>query len=237
VDEEEISAALAKQIAGRAGRYGIHEAGYFAGFDHETHAVVRSLVKEKVGKLPARGFYVAPTLEHLSKISETTGETGLTKLLKRFARNVDTADGFFIPRITEEQLERSAWLDTLPLSLDDKFVLSLVPFSSRVESLSKAWQKWAINLSRKRSSPMELQPDKYRPSLQDVEDLCKLYSAYAWLAYRRTEYYPDVEDALEAAKEASVLVDRILASQNRAQRARKSELRSKRSKPQKADAY
>lgn len=230
IDEEEISAALAKQIAGRAGRYGIHEAGYFAGFDQETHSVVRSLLREKVEKLPSRGFYVAPTLDHLNKISMTTGETSLTKLLKRFARNVDTADGFFIPRITEEQLERSAWLDTLPLSLEDKFILSLVPFSSRVESLNRAWQKWAINLSRKRPTLLDVQVEKSRPSLQNVEDSCKLYSAYAWLAYRRPDYYPAVEEALEAAREAAILVDRILASQNRAQRSRKNDMRSQRTK-------
>lgn len=236
VDEEEIPASLAKQIAGRAGRFGIHEAGYVAGFDHDTHAVVRALLKEKIDSLPARGFYVAPTLDHLNKILKATGEKGLTKLLKLFARNVDTADGFFIPRITEEQLERSAWLDTLPLSLEDKFTLSLVPFSARVESLNLAWQRWAFNLSRRRLSPLEIQSDKYSPPLQEVEDVCKLYSAYAWLAYRRLEYFPDVDSALEAAKNASGLVDRILASQNRAQRARKNEARNKRSRFRSAEA-
>jgi ATP-dependent RNA helicase SUPV3L1/SUV3 len=236
VDEEELPAALAKQIAGRAGRFGIHEAGYFAGFDCETHAVVKALLKEKIDVLPSRGFYVAPTLEHLYKILNATNEKGLTRLLKLFARNVDTADGFFVPRITEEQLERSTWLDTLPLSLEDKFTLSLVPFSSRVETLNHAWQKWALNLSRQRISLLEVQPDKYRQSLQDVEDLCKLYSAYAWLAYRRPEYFPSVDSALEAAREASGLVDRILASQNRAQRARKIDTRSKRPKSQRVEA-
>jgi ATP-dependent RNA helicase SUPV3L1/SUV3 len=37
VEEEEISAALAKQIAGRAGRYGVHEEGFVAGYDDDTH--------------------------------------------------------------------------------------------------------------------------------------------------------------------------------------------------------
>lgn len=237
VDEEELPAALAKQIAGRAGRYGIHEAGYFAGFDHETHAVVRALLKEKVNALPGRGFYVAPTLEHLNKISRVTGEKGLTKLLRLFARNVDTADGFFIPRITEEQLERSAWLDTLPLSMEEKFTLSLVPFSSRVECLNLAWQRWARNLSHQRPSLLELQRDGYRQSLQEAEDSCKLYSAYAWLAYRLPEYFPSVDSALEAARNASGLVDRILASQNQAQRARKTDAHNKRSRSRRLEAY
>jgi len=228
VEEEELSATLAKQIAGRAGRFGIHEAGYVAGYDQETHEVIKALLREKSVPLPVRGFYVAPTLEHLSKISEVTGETSLTKLLKRFARNVDTVDGFFVPRITAEQLERAEWLDTLKLSLEDKFTLSLVPISSRVEKLNSAWQTWAKNLSNGRITILEIQPDDYRQTLQDIEDLCKLYSAYAWLAYRRPEYYPSVEDALSETRVASARVDSILAAQNRAQRKHISERHGRR---------
>jgi len=218
VDDEEIPAALARQIAGRAGRYGVHEEGHVAGYDEEVHAVVRALLREKLAPLPRRGFSVAPTLEHLQRISQATGETSLSKLLKRFARNVDTADGFFVPRITEDQSERALWLDTLPLSLADKFTLSLVPITSRVASLNLAWQQWAINFSRDRQTRLEREPDRQRPKLQDVEDLCKLYSAYAWLGYRCPEHFPDTELALALMRDASSQVDLILAAHNRAQR-------------------
>jgi ATP-dependent RNA helicase SUPV3L1/SUV3 len=60
VEEEEISAALAKQIAGRAGRYGVHEEGFVAGYDDDTHEIMRSLMKEKIPPVPASGFAVAP---------------------------------------------------------------------------------------------------------------------------------------------------------------------------------
>ena len=62
VEEEEISAALAKQIAGRAGRYGVHEEGFVAGYDDDTHDIMRSLMKEKIPPVPATGFAVAPSL-------------------------------------------------------------------------------------------------------------------------------------------------------------------------------
>jgi ATP-dependent RNA helicase SUPV3L1/SUV3 len=38
VEEEEIPAALARQIAGRAGRFGLHEEGLVAGYDDERTA-------------------------------------------------------------------------------------------------------------------------------------------------------------------------------------------------------
>ncbi|WP_442024096.1 helicase-related protein [Pseudoduganella sp. RAF53_2] len=218
-DEEEISAALAKQIAGRAGRYGIHEEGHVAGFDHESHEVMRSLLKEKLAPIPSSGFSVAPTLEHLHRISAVTGETALAKLLKRFVHNIDVPDGFFFPRITEEQSSRAAWLDTLPLSVAEKFTMSLVPVSTKVLTLQHAWEQWSLALSRKKVTHLKRQHDElYYQSLQEVEDACRLYSAYAWLGYRLPEYFPDIAVAQELSREASARVDAILREQNVATR-------------------
>jgi len=219
VDEEELPAALAQQIAGRAGRFGMHEEGFVAGFDDQTHQVLRSLLKEKVPQVPVTGFWVAPTLEHLTRISQATADTSLANLLKRFVRNIDVLDGFFRPRVTEEQAERALWLDTLPLSLEDKFTLSLVPVSTRIASLNQAWQSWATNLSRKKPSILStFGALTGRQSLQDVEDACKLYSAYAWLGYRNPDFFPSTAAALKLARAASDQVDQILLAQNKAQR-------------------
>jgi len=220
-EEEELSAALAKQIAGRAGRFGVHEEGFVAGYDDDTHYVIRALLKEKVPPVSSLGFSVAPTLEHLNRITSVTGEQSLARLLKRFETDIDVPDGFFTPRITEEQAERALWLDTLPLTLADKFTLSLVPISSRIPSLHAAWQKWARALARGQASKLDWIGEHVPgESLQDVEDTCKLYSAYAWLGYRCPEFFPYGEEALHLAREASERIDRILQSQNRAMRQR-----------------
>ena len=221
VEEEELTAALAKQIAGRAGRFGVHEEGFVAGYDDDTHYVIRALLKEKVPPVSSLGFSVAPTLEHLNRITSVTGEQSLARLLKRFETDIDVPDGFFAPRITEEQAERAMWLDTLPLTLEDKFTLSLVPISSRIPSLQAALQKWARALARGQVSKLDwIGEHTPRESLQDVEDSCKLYSAYAWLSYRCPEFFPYGEEAQHMAREASERIDRILQSQNRAMRSR-----------------
>jgi len=220
-EEEEISAALAKQIAGRAGRYGVHEEGFVAGYDDDTHFVMRALMKEKIAPVAATGFAVAPSLEQLHRISSVTGETSLVKLLKRFVHNIDVPDGFFYPRITEEQNERAEWLDTLPLSVAEKFMLSLVPISSRVPVLQSAWEHWSLSLAKKRVTklqPHEHPQQLFMMNLQEVEDSCRLYSAYAWLGYRLPEYFPSIELAQELAREASERVDSMLQQQNTAAR-------------------
>ncbi len=218
-EEEEISASLARQIAGRAGRFGVHEEGLVAGYDNETHEVMRSLLKEKLAPINASGFAVAPSLEHLHRIASVTGETSLGKLLKRFTHNIDVPDGFFYPRITEDQSERAAWLDTLPLSVADKFTLSLVPISSKVPSLQTAWEHWATSLAHQKISKLHRHGNALSlHNLQEVEDTCRYYSAYAWLSYRLPDYFPDIELAQQLSREASERVDSILHAQNAAAR-------------------
>jgi ATP-dependent RNA helicase SUPV3L1/SUV3 len=220
-EEEEISAALAKQIAGRAGRYGVHEEGFVAGYDDDTHEVMRALMKEKIPPVPATGFAVAPSLEQLHRISSVTGETSLVKLLRRFVHNIDVPDGFFYPRITEEQNERAEWLDTLPLSVAEKFMLSLVPVSTKVPVLQSAWEHWSLSLAKKKVCKLTPPTQElYYMNLQEVEDTCRMYSAYAWLGYREPEHFPSIELAQQLAREASERVDSMLQQQNTAARQR-----------------
>ena len=219
VEEEEISAALARQIAGRAGRYGVHEEGFVAGFDDDTHDVMRALLKEKPALLAASGFAVAPSIEHLHRIAAVTNETSLVKLLKRFVHNIDVPDGFFYPRITEEQTARALWLDTLALTVAEKFMLSLVPISSKVPSLQNAWEYWATSLAKKRVCKLEPDNGALRwLNLQEVEDICRRYSAYAWIAYRAPDFFPSVALAQELSRAASERVDALLQAQNAAAR-------------------
>lgn len=223
VEEEEIPVALAKQIAGRAGRYGVHEEGFVAGFDDDTHHVIRALLNEKIPAIPPTGFAVAPSLEHLHRISAVTGEQSLARLFKRFVHNIDVPDGFFYPRITDEQNERALWLDTLALTVAEKFTLSLVPLSSRIASLHQTWENWARSLAKKKIVTLKRDThDLFQKNLQEVEDTCRMYSAYAWLSFRIPEFFPDGELAHELAREASERVDAVLQAQNTAMRRRRS---------------
>ena len=132
-------------------------------------------------------------------------------------------DGFFYPRITEEQNERAEWLDTLPLSVAEKFMLSLVPISSRVPVLQSAWEHWALSLAKKKVVKLQPHPNPQHllyMNLQEVEDTCRVYSAYAWLGYREPEYFPSIELAQELAREAAERVDAVLQQQNSAARKR-----------------
>src|SRR3712207_1607469 len=107
------------------------------------------------------------------------------------------------------------------MPLADKFTLSLVPISSPIPVLHEAWQQWARAVARGKPSALPSQHlTDYRRNLQEVEDDCKLYSAYAWLSYRNPELFPHGEEAQQRARDASETIDRILQSQNAAMRRR-----------------
>ena len=59
-------------------------------------------------------------------------------------------------------------------------------------------------------------------NLQEVEDACRRYSAYAWIAYRQSEYFPSVELAQALSRAASERVDALLQAQNAAARQQRS---------------
>ncbi|MDO9600543.1 MAG: helicase-related protein [Azoarcus sp.] len=219
ISEDILPPWLTQQIAGRAGRFGLHEAGLVAGFDDHTHRIITRLMRTPTDPLSNRGFYVTPSQHHLKSISAATGEHALARLLEIFSRNIDLTDDFFLPGDFTEQIERARWLDTLPLSLGDRFTLSLVPISTRVDSLKQAWEGWARALSKDKRSHLSIEPvGDARYPLQAAEDACKQYSAYAWLGYRLPEHYPDAEAAVSLARRMSETVDEMLARQHGRQR-------------------
>lgn len=217
ISEDTLPAWLTHQIGGRAGRYGLHEAGHIAGFDDHTHRQISRLMRTQPEELPRRGFFVTPSLQQLERISRATGEQSLAKLLQLFTRNIDLSDDFFLPGNLDEQIERAQWLDTLRLTLAQRFTFSLVPISTRVANLNSAWQTWSSKVANNRTCYLGDDIEAFERSkypLQAAEDACKKYSAYAWLGYRLPDFFPDAEAAVEIARETSEKVDRMLAAAN-----------------------
>ncbi|OHX14783.1 RNA helicase [Chromobacterium sphagni] len=210
-----IQAALAKQIAGRAGRFGKHETGFVAGFDGVTHKTISALLRQKPEPLPESGFFVAPGLKYLEAIAEATGEGKLKSLLSLFARHINVHDEFFLPANLSEQMAKAEWLDALPLSLADRFTFSLCPVSTKIAMLETALHDWAEQRARKRTAPLlRMVGSGGRNELQYLEDSCKLYAAYAWLAYRMPDTFPDGEMAQLLMQSTSERIDALLQVQN-----------------------
>ncbi|GGP23849.1 helicase-related protein [Silvimonas iriomotensis] len=215
VSEGTISAALAKQIAGRAGRFGAHETGFVAGLDASTHKIIATLLRQKIEPLPATGFFVAPNLDYLQQISAASGQLKLFTLLELFTRHINVHDEFFLPANLTDQMEKAKWLDVLPLSLEDRYTFSLCPVSTRIPMLERALKDWAGLRSQKKPAPLlRMEGMMGRNELQYLEDTCKLYAAYAWLGYRMPDTFPHEDMAQSLMQSTSEKIDQMLQAQN-----------------------
>lgn len=224
-EEDYVPRALLHQIAGRAGRYGIHEAGRVNALEERDHRYLLRELRKAPEPLAASQFQVAPSLEHLRALQEATNEQSLEKLLQRFVKNLDLRDDFFVPANLADQLERAPILDRTRLSLEDRVMLSLVPINTDVVVLENAWRNWVTALSR--GAVMRFRDDSMRLGLdlQEAEDSCRLCAAYSWLSYRRPDAFPDGDAARELMVKLSVLIDQMLAQRHasRGSRARHDE--------------
>ena len=186
-----------------------------AGFDGKTHKVIAALLQQKLEPLPGTGFYVAPNLSYLQQIAEASGQERLQALLELFAKHINVHDEFFLPANLSDQIEKAKWLDTLKLPLEDRFLFSLCPVSTKIAMLEQALQDWAeCRAKGKQASLLRMEGRGGRNELQFLEDTCKLYSAYAWLSYRMPETFPHGDMAQSLMQSTSEKIDALLQVQN-----------------------
>jgi ATP-dependent RNA helicase SUPV3L1/SUV3 len=215
-EEDFIPRALLHQIAGRAGRFGLHEAGRVCALDEPAHRHLARELRKPPPPLAATRFQVSPSLDHLRALQEATGERSLELLLQRFVRNLDLQDDFFVPANLAEQATRAPLLDRTGLSLEDRVMLSLVPINTNVLALETAWRGWVWAMSRGEVSRLREPRNASALDLQEAEDECRLCAAYSWLSYRRPEEFPDGALARELAMDLSTHIDALLARRHAA---------------------
>ncbi|MEO3958573.1 SUV3 C-terminal domain-containing protein, partial [Chromobacterium piscinae] len=179
------------------------------------HKTIGALLRQKAEPLPNNGFFVAPSLKYLEAISQATGEAKLKPLLGLFAKHINVHDEFFLPANLSDQMEKAEWLDSLPLSLADRFTFSLCPVSTKIPMLDNALHDWAEQRARSKTAPLlRMMGTGGRNELQYLEDSCKLYAAYAWLGYRMPDTFPDGEMAQLLMQSTSERIDALLQAQN-----------------------
>lgn len=226
----DIPLDLVHQIAGRAGRYGFTEEGHVTAMNPEDLAWIKEQLNSTIPPLPTKGFYVAPTIQQLENMKRGISQHAeLSTLLERFQDFANSEDRFFIPPDLSDQIQRAKWIQKhQKLSLEDQFLFCLVPSPINNEWLEHQLKQWVQNyVSGKITIGLDIShalttfdhfqtksyPSREQATLAQYEDICKLCSAYAWIAYRKPEAFLGVEAVIEQMKVYSELVDNILRKQ------------------------
>lgn len=126
-----LRATEAKQIAGRAGRYGIHERGEYSAFHYEDLMDLRNLVDSDLS--PNRGkAYVAPSLNHVESIGKALGTNRIDSILVHFSDKMKIECEVFKKADLDEKIRLGSLVENVlggRAELETKHVCSCAPVS------------------------------------------------------------------------------------------------------------
>lgn len=195
VKKRKISVNEIVQIAGRAGRFGIFEAGFLGA----TRKDVLTYIKEeyvkpiKTIKAPFKVKINNSQLEALSLYLKTKS---LEKVLNFFALNMKF-NGPFEAASISSMIEASKIVDTkIGLTLQEKYLLAQAPITTKSTIIVQAYSAYISSIIKKRVNhykPSITLPKKAitQKDLLLVEDEVKKISLYLWLSYKLPNLFPD----------------------------------------------
>jgi ATP-dependent RNA helicase SUPV3L1/SUV3 len=207
VSDRLLTPAEIRQIAGRAGRYGIHEDGQVTALNPRHIALLRRSL-EGADPVPRPGpIWISPTDEHLRRLSAIINTTRVSRLLQFFQTRVmrDGDDGLRIADVSDT-IEVAVALELsdgfLALPFDVRCTYCRAPVSTRGNSLMILAQWGAQHATSGIVSGAELMAGgTARDRLLLYEDRSRLATLYLWLAQRFPAVYTN-RDEIAAVREA-----------------------------------
>lgn len=195
LDESEVH-----QIAGRAGRYGMHDEGFVGVLrDAEPHAA--RVLKELLATPPRapRDFKaaVAPNWWHVDTIASRLGRGELHKVLSVFMAQLKLDNAHFeVAELTHmleiaEQLDRSAGT----LTLRERFTYAQAPVDSRSDEQLQHFLGWtqAHALTGRAGSPWFLDEVDEHSRLDRMEQALRACTLWLWLDLRFPGIYGQLD--------------------------------------------
>ena len=203
VGDRDLTESEVHQIAGRAGRYGIHEEG-FTGVLHEAEPGAARLLKELLPRQPRapRHFKapVAPNWWHVSTISQRLGKQKLHEVLSVFMDQLKLDNAHFEVAELEQMLELAAELDTQAgaLSLKERFIYAQAPVDTRTEGLVRDYLDWAHDHARtgQAGRPSFLESVDGHSRLDRMEQALRACTLWLWLDLRFPGHYGHLDEVL-----------------------------------------
>lgn len=205
------------QIAGRAGRYGLHEEG-FTGVLHEAEPSAGRMLKELLPKNPKapRHFKapVAPNWWHVSTIAQRMGKNRLHEVLAVFMDQLALDNAHFQVAELEQMLDLAAELDEQAgsLSLKERFIYAQAPVDARTENLVQQFLEWAHTHARtgEAGEPGFLWGVDEHSRLDRMEQTLRACTLWLWLDLRFPGIFGHVDDVQDLRSRLNDGIERQL---------------------------
>ncbi len=196
--QRELTPSEIQQISGRAGRYGMSEAGYVGALQKDVLKIIHKHYDKPAHHIDIP-FSVMANLEHIKLVGGILEESSLTEILQFFVKNMKF-DGPFRATNLEGMLEAAEIVDRHELDLATKFHLATAPLTTRSPYIMEAYERYVMLLEKNEIINF-LAPNRlgdFAESMDELlhaEDRVKEVSLYLWLSYRFEDFFLDIEKA------------------------------------------
>ncbi|XP_004247583.2 ATP-dependent RNA helicase SUV3, mitochondrial isoform X1 [Solanum lycopersicum] len=218
VEIRDLTVPEIKQIAGRAGRYKSNfPVGEVTCLNADDLPLLHSSLDHPSPVLERAGVF--PNFDLLYMYSRLHPKHGIHEILEHFMDNAKLSEHYFIANC-DELLKVAAIIDTLPLSLHDKYLFCISPVEMDDDISSQGLTQFATNYSnnglvrlREIFTPGTLKVPTSHTALKELESIHKVLDLYVWLSYRLEESFPDRELASSQKAICSMLIEEFLEGQ------------------------
>ncbi|KAK4732393.1 hypothetical protein R3W88_025381 [Solanum pinnatisectum] len=218
VEIRDLTVPEIKQIAGRAGRYKSNfPVGEVTCLNADDLPLLHSSLDYPSPVLERAGVF--PNFDLLYMYSRLHPKHGIHEILDHFMDNAKLSEHYFIANC-DELLKVAAIIDTLPLSLHDKYLFCISPVEMDDDISSQGLTQFATNYSnnglvrlREIFTPGTLKVPTSHTALKELESIHKVLDLYVWLSYRLEESFPDRELASSQKAICSMLIEEFLEGQ------------------------
>lgn len=217
VADRTLNESEVHQIAGRAGRYGMHEEG-FASVLQEAEPSAMNTLRELLPKAPRapRNFKapVAPNGWHIDTISTRLGKHQLREVLGVFMDQLQLDNAHFEVAELSQMLELADQIDRIApkLTLRERFTYAQAPVDTRTDSQLQAFLEWAQAHSKRGSvgAPWFLDGVDEHSRLDRMEQALRSCTLWLWLDLRFPGIYGHVDSVVDLRERLNDGIERQL---------------------------
>lgn len=218
--ERPLTPAEVRQIGGRAGRYGQHEAGIVAvlagGGDP---ARLRQLMATAPTAPEDRRPLVSPDRDIVAAVAEELGTDSLSETLRRIRRAVlRPGDPNYRLADLATPIDIATAMDGVGLPLLDRWAYALCPADTRDDGIERLL-RWGVEHAAGAAVPPPAAGHLPAPeratqaSLEHAEKVAKRLVAWRWLSQRFPAAYADTDAALAERRRLNGFIEAVLRQQ------------------------
>lgn len=180
-----------KQIAGRAGRFGLFEKGEYSAFSRYDLNYLKDIAHEKLNEAFEK-MQIAPSLKHVLDLQKhlQLKDNKIHSLIYYFSQEFGIQNPLFKNASLDSMLELAIIVDQVApeLSMQDKYTCICAPVSINKEEDVNYYKKTILAIQNNEEMELFALPewihDEDSQNLEQAENLTKNLSIYSWLSFR-----------------------------------------------------